>query len=524
MTKEFAFARKRASKTPIRRESENNWRLLVVDDDDEVHAVTRIALRQLSYRDRGIEILHAHSAAEARQILENESDIALVLLDVVMESDHAGLALARAIREELENNEVRIVLRTGQPGHAPEESVVLEYDINDYRTKTELTAQRLFTTVITALRGYDNIITLEHNRRGLERIIRELDLFPEVRSKRPFASAVLAQLAGFLGTGSTGVMCVYRDAQDISDLNDFRILATSGAFDELPLEQDKHPPLSEALIPEDVKTAVAECARRRTNIFHEGIVAIFLDSREGGEFVACLLDAPPLSKREEPLLDLFCNNIAGAFRNHTLFERLREAKLSLERRVEERTIELEHANRDLERLAMTDSLTGVDNRRNFFRRSERLLNLASRYGHTACVAMIDADNFKVVNDTYGHHGGDDVLRVLTKTALAQLRKTDIFGRLGGEEFAVMMPETGIEQGQLVCERIRAAIEATPVVFENEVAHVTVSIGLVELRRGDELAELLKFADIAVYAAKRRGRNCVEIYDETTQLETVSWGR
>ncbi len=523
MTKEFAFARKRASKPPVAEESENNWRILVVDDDEEVHAVTRIALRRLRYRNRGLEILDAHSAVEARQILETESNIALVLLDVVMETKHAGLGLARAIREELENKEVRIVLRTGQSGLVPEENIVVEYDINDYKTKTELTAQKLFTTVITALRGYDDIAALAKNRRGLERIIRELDLFPELRSKGPFASTVLAQLAGFVGASSTGVMCVYRDAEGISDLNDFAILATTGAFDELPLDQGKYPRLSEALIPADVKSLVAECARMRSNMFHEGNAAIFLDAREGGEFVACLLAAPPLSNLDEPLLDLFCNKIAGAFRNHALFESLREANLSLERRVEERTIELQQVNRELEMLAMTDPLTHLSNRRHFVQQAEAWLALAARYGHTACVAMIDVDKFKDVNDTHGHHGGDEVLRVLAATVLDQIRVTDIFGRLGGEEFGIVMPETGIQLGESVCERVRAAVEATPVEVEHGTAHITISIGLVELREGDNLGTLLKAADKSVYTAKRSGRNCVIRHDSIATLEVIGPG-
>ena len=134
------------------------WLVLVVDDEPDVIAITRAALHGCMYEKRPIRILGACSAAAGRDMLERYPEIAVILLDVVMETDDAGLLLARAIREELQRQALRIVLRTGQPGLAPERDVILRYDINDYRLKTDLTAQSLFTTVIAALRGYGEIV------------------------------------------------------------------------------------------------------------------------------------------------------------------------------------------------------------------------------------------------------------------------------------------------------------------------------------------------------------------------------
>ena len=134
------------------------WLILVVDDEPDVIAITRTALNGCSFEKRPIRILGAGSAKAAREVLERHPDIAVVLLDVVMETDDAGLRLAVAIREELQRQALRIVLRTGQPGLAPERDVIVRYDINDYRLKTDLTAQSLFTTVIAALRGYSEIM------------------------------------------------------------------------------------------------------------------------------------------------------------------------------------------------------------------------------------------------------------------------------------------------------------------------------------------------------------------------------
>ena len=145
------------------------WKIVIVDDEDEVHDVTALALESVSYADRGLSFLGARTAAEARRILSANPDAALVLLDVVMETDDAGLRLLRWIREDLANPRVRVVLRTGQPGQAPESAVIRDYDISDYRTKTELTATRLFTTVIAALRTFQQLEEVERLRSALER-------------------------------------------------------------------------------------------------------------------------------------------------------------------------------------------------------------------------------------------------------------------------------------------------------------------------------------------------------------------
>ncbi len=133
------------------------WKLLIVDDEEQVHAVTRLVLSDFEFEGRGLEFISAYSGMEGAKRLMEHPDTAVILLDVVMEFDHAGLHLARQIREEFNNHSVRIVLRTGQPGQAPEKRAFLDYDINDYRTKTELTSDRLFTAMVGALRNYKDI-------------------------------------------------------------------------------------------------------------------------------------------------------------------------------------------------------------------------------------------------------------------------------------------------------------------------------------------------------------------------------
>lgn len=148
----------------------NKHRILVVDDDEDIHVVSRLTLKSLRYRGRRVEILSARSGQECIEVMSRESGIGVILLDVVMETDHAGLDACRKIREDVGNSFSRILLRTGQPGAAPEKKVIQEYDIDGYLPKGELTAARLYTSVRTSLKAYCELVELERHRRSLAAI------------------------------------------------------------------------------------------------------------------------------------------------------------------------------------------------------------------------------------------------------------------------------------------------------------------------------------------------------------------
>ena len=133
------------------------WKILIVDDEEDIHSVTRIALKGFTFRGKPVEFYDAYSAAEAEKILKEHPDIALILLDVVMETTNAGLDLVKVIRDKLGNKVTQIIIRTGQPGQAPERDVIVSYEINDYKTKTELTSFKLFTVALASLRAFEAI-------------------------------------------------------------------------------------------------------------------------------------------------------------------------------------------------------------------------------------------------------------------------------------------------------------------------------------------------------------------------------
>ncbi len=155
--------------------AKNTWKVLIVDDEEEIHVVTRLALHDFSFGGRHLEFVSAYSGEQARQMIQDNPDTAIILLDVVMETDSAGLDVARFIRQDIGNHFVRIILRTGQPGLAPERRVLKVYDINDYRAKTELTQDRLFSVIYTALSSYRDLIALARSRHQLIGLVNEIE-------------------------------------------------------------------------------------------------------------------------------------------------------------------------------------------------------------------------------------------------------------------------------------------------------------------------------------------------------------
>ncbi|HEY9651698.1 MAG TPA: response regulator, partial [Coleofasciculaceae cyanobacterium] len=148
----------------------DSWKILVVDDDAEIHDITKLVLDDFTFEGKPLTFMSAYSGEEAKALIEKHPDTALILLDVVMETDDAGLEVVKYIRDVLGNLLVRIILRTGQPGQAPEDVVIINYDINDYKTKTELTTRKLFTALVAALRAFRALNKLEESRRELVKI------------------------------------------------------------------------------------------------------------------------------------------------------------------------------------------------------------------------------------------------------------------------------------------------------------------------------------------------------------------
>lgn len=462
-----------------------DWRILVVDDDAEVHAVTRLILGKMHYKGRGIELLSAHSGIEARQVMGSQSDIAVVLLDVVMETDDAGLRLVSVIREELGNTATRIILRTGQPGQAPEEQVIVDYDINDYKAKSELTAQKLFTTVVAALRSYETIVALEKTRKGLEKILDSTSALFQVHSLQQFAAGVLTQLSAFLGCQPNGIICVQYEPDKLHDSSahddGLRVLASTGECAGCVTEclgyQCKHTALLDV---------VRQALRQQKNQLTEQYTVLYLDTGETRATAALLYGGlGTADENDKKLLEVFTAKIAIALANALTYQKMVTAQQA----------------------ATTDFLTGLDNRRQLLRLGVPLIAGAQRHGTPLAVAMLDIDHFKRINDTWGHDAGDEVLERIGQMLKAGFRSSDVVARFGGEEFCVIAPGLAAPEAFALFDAFRHQLSRETFAFCGETVSITISIG-VSTAVVDNIDTMIAAADTELYRAKQQGRNRV----------------
>jgi signal transduction histidine kinase len=314
------------------------WKIAVIDDDRAVHEGTRFALSDYSLNGQTLEILSAYSAAEGRTLMRAHSDIAAVLLDVIMETDAAGLDLVEYIRNEIKNETVRIILRTGQPGQAPERRVIVQYDINDYKAKTELTADKLFTSLTAALRSYQQLERMVQTRRGLEIIIDAASTLYDFRSMQRLAEGVLTQIASLLNVDCAGIL-VLRDGGAASD--GFSVLAGSGCYNRFIGATG-----AKSLDPE-LRSTVEAAFRRRKHEFIDQRTDLYIRTGSGREVVVLLQAERPLSETDRSLVEIFGSRLSIAFDNVILYQQLHEANTQLEDRVAQRTSALMQANRRL---------------------------------------------------------------------------------------------------------------------------------------------------------------------------------
>jgi signal transduction histidine kinase/DNA-binding NarL/FixJ family response regulator len=314
------------------------WKIAVIDDEPAVHDGTRFALSDYRLHGQGLEILSAYSAAEGRELMRRHSDVAVVLLDVIMETDTAGLSLVEFIRKELKNETVRIILRTGQPGQAPERRVIVDYDINDYKAKTELTADKLFTSLTAALRSYQQLQRMMETRRGLEIIIDAASTLFDFKSMQRLAEGVLTQIGSLLNVDCAGIL-VLREPQNAHET--FSVLAGSGCYSRF-IGSDVS-----QILESDLRRLVEEAFARRHHEFSSRRSVLYIRTVSGREVVVVLEAARQLSSTDRTLVEIFCSRLSVAFDNVILYEQLQLANTRLEERVAARTQELTNANRRL---------------------------------------------------------------------------------------------------------------------------------------------------------------------------------
>ncbi len=452
---------------------ETPWRVLIVDDDEQVHQVTRFALQGSRVLGRPLHFDSAFSADEARALLA-QSRYSLILLDVVMETEDAGLKLVGEIRERFEDPAVRIVLRTGQPGYAPEIEVIQNYDINDYRAKSELTSQRLLTSLTAALRSYQQICTIESNRAGLQRVLDASSGLMTVRAVRGFAERVVLQICNILAVPADGLLC--GDGDD--GLHILAAIGRDAAYAGQPLD---------ALSDNDRVARIATVRRTERSEFAASGACLFLRSPRLGALVVDVPTNKRTSELDRRLLDIYAINVAVGLDNAHLFE-------------------------ELELYAFHDALTGLWNRTSL----ERELARRSALGSPFALVLADIDNFQAVNDGLGHEIGDRTLKAAAALLADAFGPAVFLARPAADNFALIVDDVARLPTLLanLAQRL-----ARNVLVDGHAVPMTMTLGVARFpQHGNAAATLFRNAGIALKQAKRRDRGGYREFDNRFEVE------
>lgn len=390
-------------------EAHRRWRLMIVDDDEDVHTATLFALENVLILGRRLEFLHAYSAAEARDMLRREKDIAVILLDVVMEREDAGLTLVQFIREDLQLSEVRIILRTGQPGYAPEIEAIRDFEINDYKTKSELTRAKLFTSLTSSIRSYDQIRSVNAGRTGLDLVVRGSNEMMRLESVPALAASVLDHLARLLGVAPVGIVVVREPGE--SGGTQTRLLCCAERYQV---------PDAEGLesLPQEISEGLDEVFRTGVNNYGRRMSVVRVPSRARDLFAAIeTLHTPGLTERK--LVEVFCSNVSVCLDNLSLVSKLRNQ-------------------------AYFDQLLLLPNRMYLVEEMDRYIDRGE--AESFRVVLVDIDHFAETNDALGHRYGDALLKSVAARLRRGMSPDVILARVAGDAFGVfgrsdlLMPE------------------------------------------------------------------------------------
>lgn len=451
------------------------WRCLIVDDDEGVHQAIVFAMNNLVVEGGQIEWLHANSAAEAREVLLRETDVAVIVLDVVMEHEKAGLDLVRSIRVDLGLTDTRIILHTGQPGFAPEIAAIRDYDINDYRTKSELTRNHIFTCLASAIRTYQQIRRIELSRQQLRRIVQIGNRLMSEPDEAAFASTALVQLAELYGVHAIGCALLHDDRETAGQI---RVVATCGDVDD-PKSGLGRP--DKALCERSLKGNGVELG--------EDGVALTIRSRAGTSLVLYLhIGEEGIARIDVSVLETFVAHVAASLDNRTLIEQLHHD-------------------------AYFDRLLGLPNRR-------RLSDLIdARYADGThgdmVLGLIDIDRFGEINEALGQSFGDALLQALVARLHASIPKDITLARVSADVFAVFGASSWVTPEHLLM------LFATPLSVRDEDTMVSVTIGLTRLADlyGDSSATALEAAFQALRTAKTTQRGQLAWYSPEQSQRT-----
>lgn len=451
---------------------EPSWLVLLVSGNAAAHDAAKAALGDLHHGGRPVRFAAAQSADQARRLLAAMPGVAVCLMDLRLEGGAAALDVVRHIRADLGNATARILL-CGGPDGVPDAATLEALDIDGVHSALSTSPNLLAAAVAAALRAHARMLELDGARVNLMRLNHELETRVRERIRDHTANR--------------------ERVESILDAVLFPILISRQGD----------------LLVRYANRRVGELFGQQVEDVQEARMADFFDDPRERERVMRMLDHLGRFDDEELRLRRGDGTTFWALMSGVVMQYAGQSCIlaTFNDISERKAMEIE-----LQRLATTDELTSAATRRYFLDLAGQELRRARRFSHPLSVLVFDIDHFKPVNDQFGHAAGDTVLRAVSASVRRVLREVDTFGRIGGEEFAVVLPETEASNAIQAAERLRRAVGGTAHGVEG-LGAVTVSVGVAELMDGDQgLEDLMDRADNALYRAKRQGRNRVESCD------------
>ncbi|TWI73085.1 diguanylate cyclase (GGDEF)-like protein [Desulfobotulus alkaliphilus] len=447
---------------PEKQASLSYWSVLIADDEPDVHQVTLLALKDMEVEGRRLKFFHAYSGEEARTLLMQEKDIAVILLDVVMETEDAGLRLVHAIRKELKNTCLRIILRTGQPGYAPEIDTILRYDINDYKTKAELTRTRLFTSMTSAIRAFHQIQQLEISRHCLGMILDATTRWEPAQGLTHFAQDVITEICAMLSIPVSGLVCTMEGETPV-------ILAGAGPHAAFTGKKLSH------IDDRRIRDSIEETLRLRQHQLTNGL-CLYLHDPQTRAMAVFVDKTLPTEKLQLQLIDILCQHILTGFEKARLYQKIRQT-------------------------AFEDPLLGIPNRARF------LMEIDKGHTESGMLALLDIDGFADINSILDQNFGDTVLQAVSQRLKKNFSEKVFIARISSDVFGLLGPEKEVHS-----DRIREVF-LPPFLIGEESLRLSATSSLIPLPDNSlSAATILKNAGVSLKQAKRFNRGKVVFYD------------
>lgn len=443
------------------------WNILVVDDELDVHQVTRLSLKGLTILGRPLNIVNASSAAEAEIQLTSSTEFSVILLDVVMETEDAGLQLVRKIRDELGNYELRIILRTGQPGQAPETEAISNYDINDYRLKTELTRVHLVTSLTAAIRSYQQIKTINQTSKHLAFIVDSSNKLMKETSLYSFGINVLDSVTSLLDIEHDAFLS---KSIETDGERSWLCVAGNGMYSKYVNCHFDADSDSEIIFELEASLTWPKW------ISHKQRSSLYISKNEGANFVFSVADNRMPTELQLQSLQILMATIAVGLENQSLVD-------------------------SLSQLAWKDTLTQLPNRAKILHILDSVVMVPDQHD----LYILDIDDFDTVNDGLGQEMGNLTLIEVGRRLQALEGDSLVCARLAGDTFAIL----GSHE-ELSDKKIQSIFE-TPLSINKTEIRLTASMGMVKHVHDSKNGEdAVRRATLALHRAKSTNRGqCVD---------------